>query len=75
MLAATDIAHLRLAADEDRVIFSQDTDFLRLHAAGHPHAGIVFATQQTGIGTIVGGLMLIFELVGPDEMKNHVEFI
>ena len=75
MLEATDIEHLALAASKERVVFSQDADFLRLHAAGHEHAGIVYAPQQTPIGLIVGGLMLLFELMSPAEMKNHVEFL
>jgi predicted nuclease of predicted toxin-antitoxin system len=75
MLGATDEEHLALASREGRVIFTQDDDFLRLHAAGVEHAGIVYARQQTGIGEIVRGLMLVYQVLEPDEMKNHVEFL
>jgi predicted nuclease of predicted toxin-antitoxin system len=44
-LSAADEAHLALAAAEMRVVFTQDADFLRLHAEGIPHAGIVYAHQ------------------------------
>jgi len=75
MLRATDEDHLRLAADQGRVIFTQDDDFLRLDAQGHEHAGIVYAAQQTPIGSMVRGLMLVYEVLTPDEMRNHVEYL
>ena len=45
MLGATDEEHLAFAFAQERVIFTQDDDFLRLHAAGVEHAGIVYASQ------------------------------
>jgi len=45
------------ARAEQRVIFTQDSDFLRLHAAGHPHCGIVYASQGTSIRETIHGLM------------------
>ena len=75
MLHAIDEQHLALALAEGRVIFTQDADFLALHAAGRQYAGIAYAPQQTAIGTIVRGLMLIHDVLSPEEMVNHVEFI
>ena len=34
MLTESDRDHLKLATKENRVIFTQDVDFLRLHQAG-----------------------------------------
>jgi uncharacterized protein with PIN domain len=75
MLGATDQEHLQFAASQGRVIFTQDDDFLRLAAQGREHAGIVYAQQHTPIGTIVSGLMLIYQILTPDEMRNYVEFL
>lgn len=75
MLGAEDEAHLALATGQGWVIFTQDADFLRLHAAGIEHPGIVYVPQQTPIGTIVRGLMLIYEVLTPDDMRNRVEFL
>jgi uncharacterized protein with PIN domain len=75
MERATDAQHLELARQQGRVVFTQDADFLRLHAAGVPHAGIAYAHQQTPIGTIIRGLMLIFEVLSLADMENHVEFV
>ena len=45
-LGASDAEQLQRASDEERVIFTQDDDFLRLEAAGTDHAGIVYASQE-----------------------------
>jgi hypothetical protein len=75
LVGATDEEHLAFAVREGRVIFTQDADFLRMHAAAWPHRGIVYASQQTSIGALVRGLMLIHDLMSPDEMAGHIEFL
>src|SRR5215208_1274732 len=75
MMTAEDEQHVVLALGEGRVIFTQDADFLRLHAAGRPHAGIVYAPQGTAVGTIVRSLMLVFDVLTPEDMPSHVEFV
>ena len=75
MLGASDEEHLAFAQREDRVVFTQDDDFLRLHAAGTAHAGIVYTRQQTSIGEMIYGLMLIVELLGPADMNGHLEYL
>jgi uncharacterized protein with PIN domain len=75
LLAASDEEHLDQAAAQGRVIFTQDADFLRLHAKGLSHAGIVYAHQQTPIGDVIRGLMLIYQVLEPRDMHSHVEFL
>ena len=76
LLGASDEEHLAFARQEGRVLFTQDDDFLRLHAAGVPHGGIVYVHQQrAGIGEMIAGLMLIYEVLDSDEMEGHVEFL
>lgn len=75
LLGASDEEHLNLAREERRVIFTQDDDFLALAAAGLHHAGIVYAPQGTSIGQIIRGLMLIHQVLEPEEMEDHVEFL
>lgn len=75
MLGATDLEHLEFARSEKRITFSQDDDFLRLAAAGHEHAGIIYAPQQTPIGEIVRGLALIYHVLSTEDMANHIEFL
>jgi len=75
MYSAPDEEHLETAHTQGRVVFTQDADFLRLHAAGVDHSGIVFAPQGTSVGTMIRGLMLIWEVFEPDDMMGHVEYI
>ncbi len=74
-LSAPDAAHLQRARAEQRVIFTQDSDFLRLHAARHPHCGIVYAPQGISIGESIHGFMLLPQVLDADEMEGHVEFL
>lgn len=75
LLSVSDKEHLKYAAGAGRVMFTQDADFLRLHSEGFPHQGIVYAPQQAPVSHIIRGLMLIFDILSPDDMVNHVEFL
>ena len=75
MLGASDEAHLEFANQKGLVLFTQDADFLRLHAQGIKHSGIAYAHQRTPIGEIIRGLVLIYELLDAKEMINQVEFL
>ena len=75
LLGADDADILALANAQGLVIFTQDQDFLRLHAQAVPHPGIVYAHQGTPLGEIIRGLQLIHELLDTEDMRNHVEFI
>jgi uncharacterized protein with PIN domain len=73
MSRASDEEQLAFAKNKNRVIFTQDVDFLRLHARGINHSGI--ARQQTPVGDIIRGLILVHHVLQPDDMKNHIEFV
>jgi predicted nuclease of predicted toxin-antitoxin system len=61
---------------EGRTLFTQDQDFLRLGAAGVPHAGIVYCVKDTkSIGEIIQLLVLIWEVYEPEEMAGRVEYL
>src|SRR5438132_7701547 len=69
--SASDQEQLAYSLAEGRVVFTQDRDFLRLHAAGTQHAGIAYCEKGTlSIGEIIQGLILIWELLEADEMRN-----
>ena len=75
MLGASDEAHLQLALEENRVLFTQDADFLRLDASSFEHAGIVYVKQQTPIGYVVRQLTLLYQVLSQEEIQNKVEFL
>jgi hypothetical protein len=71
-----DIHHLQRASEMGRVVCTFDHDFLRLHAEGISHAGIIIAQHfDTTIGNWVRGLELICGAMTADEMKNHIEYL
>ena len=75
MQGAPDTEHLTFAANEGRVIVTQDADFLRLHAAGWQYVGIVYAKQHAPIGDILRGLLLLYQVLDPENMINKIEFL
>ncbi len=75
MLGASDARHIQKATEEQRIIVTQDTDFLRLATQGTKHAGIVFITYECSVGYMIRGLMLIYQVLEVEEMENHIEFL
>lgn len=76
LLNAADEEHLDYALAEQRVIFTNNRDFLRLAAAGMQHAGIVYAPpEKSRIGDVIRLLALLSELASPAEMANHIEYV
>jgi hypothetical protein len=71
----SDQNHLAFADAQGRVTFTQDEDFLRLHAQGITHSGIIYGSRRMAVGDVIRGLMLISNVLTPDEMRNHVEFL
>ena len=75
LIGASDEEHLARAFREGRVIFTQDDDFLRLAARGYRHTGIVYARQQTPVGEVIRGLLLICQVLDAEEMVGHIGFL
>ena len=76
MTGSVDSDHLEFAALADRVVVTQDEDFLRLHAEGAPHAGIAYCRQGSkSVGEMLRSLLLIHEFLTPAEMTGRIEFL
>ncbi|MBE2201476.1 MAG: DUF5615 family PIN-like protein [Anaerolinea sp.] len=75
LLGASDEDQLAFATRRQRVIITQDDDFLVLHAQGIEHAGIVFVQPGRTIGHAVRGLYFIYQMLTAVDMQNHVEFL
>jgi hypothetical protein len=76
LFAATDEEQLAFASGQGRVIFTHDDDFLRLHASGTDHAGIAYCHQEAHtLGEIIRGLVLIWEVYEPEDLKGRVEYL
>ena len=70
-----DEAHLQFARAEGRVIVTRDQDFLRVAAEKSDHSGYVFYTANQSMREIIEGLILIYEVMLPEEMTGRVEYI
>jgi predicted nuclease of predicted toxin-antitoxin system len=76
LLGVSDEVQLQFASSNGRVIFTQDTDFLRLAQSFTNHAGIAYCSQQNrSIGQIIQGLVLMWEILEAEEVCNHIEFL
>jgi predicted nuclease of predicted toxin-antitoxin system len=76
LIGATDAEQLEHAMTNERVIFTQDSDFLMIHRSGEAHNGIVFCPMESrSIGQIIRGLVDVWDLLEPEEIVGRVEFL
>jgi len=76
LLSSTDEEQLAYSLAQGRMLFTQDEDFLRLHVAGKPHAGIAYCHPLSrSLGEIIRGLLLIWQIYEASEMNNRLEFL
>jgi predicted nuclease of predicted toxin-antitoxin system len=74
-LGLTDEEQLRVAVDNQAVIFTHDADFLRI-AINEPHIGVIYVHQQKlSIGECVKKLKIIVETKSAQEMHNQIIFL
>jgi predicted nuclease of predicted toxin-antitoxin system len=76
LLSAPDDEQLAYCLAENRVVVTNDLDYLQLHAAGTEHAGICYCHQDKySIGQLIAILLLVRDCYSPDEMLRRVEFL
>ena len=76
LIGATDEQQVAYALGAGRVIFTKDSDYLRLDASGASHAGIAYCHQNArSIGEVIDGLTLIWEVYDPEEIAGRVEYV
>ena len=74
--ASKDLQILEFAQKQNRVIYTQDTDFLRLHATGISHNGILYHHALAySLKEAIRKVALACEVYNTEEMKNHIEFL
>ncbi|MDJ0676870.1 MAG: DUF5615 family PIN-like protein [Calothrix sp. MO_167.B42] len=76
LIAASDAEQVAFALSQHRVIFTHDDDFLVIHRSGVVHSGIAYCDQnRRSIGEILTSLILIWEILEAEEMRNQLEFL
>ena len=57
-------------------MFTNDVDYLALHALGRAHAGIIWSKEQKyTIGEMIDLLELLAFMYQPDEFANRLEYL
>ena len=75
LAGADDVDHIVFALANQRVIYTNDEDYLILNDQGIAHGGIVFCRQGSrSIGEIIRFLALLHACLSADEMRGAVEF-
>ncbi len=71
-----DPGHLEFIRREKRVVVTHDADFLRYASQNQDHPGIAYCHMGArSIGEIIRSLILIYEVLTPEEMAGHVEYL
>lgn len=76
LVGVDDVGQLAYAHKEGRVVVTHDSDFLRLANEGVSHAGIAYSVMgRRSIGEMIRVLVLMWEVLTPEELVGHVEFL
>jgi predicted nuclease of predicted toxin-antitoxin system len=76
LVSAPDELHFEFAKRERRVIFTNDTDFLRIAASSTDHPGVAYCARGArSIGHVVRHLCLMHDCLGEDEVRGRVEYV
>lgn len=65
---------LTFANQDERVVITRDEDFLRLHAKGVQHHGILFLTKRMDVSTLIREILKV-TILESEHLKNTVIFI
>ena len=76
LTGASDLEQLAFAARNHRVLVTRDSDFLVVHGAGIPHAGIVFwHSRHRSLGQLILDLTLLWRVYSAEDMASRVEYL
>jgi predicted nuclease of predicted toxin-antitoxin system len=76
MLGWSDEQHVVWARQQERVVVTDDVDFLKLASQSVDHAGIVFCRRtRHSMGEIIRFLRLVHDVMEPREMTGRVEYV
>lgn len=76
LLGQPDEIQLAFAREQGRVIVTHDTDFLRLARQITDHWGVAFCKKNArSLGEIIRSLVLIYQVLTPEEMVSWIEYL
>ncbi|MGH2522734.1 MAG: DUF5615 family PIN-like protein [Anaerolineales bacterium] len=72
----SDAAQIAFVVREQRVLVTHDTDFLRLASQSSEHPGIIYCDKLSlSLGEMIRSLILIYEVLTPEELAGRVEYL
>lgn len=77
-LSFPDHEQLAFALGQDRVLVTEDRDYVQLHESGVEHAGILyfpFQIPRRSVGEIISEIQLIHAVLDTEEMRGRLEYI
>lgn len=67
---------LEAARRSGRIVYTSDTDFVRLSDSGASHLGVFFhRSRKYSPREAINAVSLACQVLSPDEMRNRVEFL
>jgi predicted nuclease of predicted toxin-antitoxin system len=76
LLSRSDRSQIEYASSSGRAIVTHDADFLRMASEGLDHPGVVYCHRTAhSIGEMIRRLILVYEVLGADEIRGRVEFL
>lgn len=69
-----DVEQLSFAALQNRVVVTEDRDFVRLASSQLPHAGIILLQRSLSIGGYVEYLELMARITESEEIRNQLVY-
>jgi len=76
LIGASDAEQLAFAHRTQRVIITQDVDFLKLNAADMAHAGIAYARQSSySASQFLQRIVRLYDSLTAEDMSGQVEYL
>ena len=76
LLGAEDDNQLAYAISERRILVTHDPDLIELAHRDQAHSGIAYCDQERrSLRSIIASLLLIWEVLTPEEMEGHIEYL
>ena len=72
--ALSDLYQLQYAASLNRVLVTEDRDFVRLAYALTPHAGVILLQRLLSIGESIEYLELMAQVTEPEEIHDQLVY-
>lgn len=70
---------LQIAAEDDRVLVSRDVttmpDYFARFIAQHESPGMVLIPSRRSIGTVIEGLLMVWLIWMPEELRNRARWL